>query len=79
MTLTPTAGRIVVYVPTAKEKEKWKQDTLPAMIVRVWAPDMVNLRVFPDAPPSPEEYITSVEFNGLKKERSWHWPEIKKD
>lgn len=79
MTITPTPGRIVNYVPTEKQKEKWGgADVVPAMVVKVWAADMVNLRVFPDAWPSPEDHITSVEHSGLKKERSWHWPEIKK-
>lgn len=78
MTKTPTVGRIINYVPTKKEKDKWKiDDFIPAIIVKVWASDMVSLRLFPDAPPSPEEYITSVELSPLKAERSWHWPEIK--
>jgi hypothetical protein len=79
MTKTPTIGRVINYVPTKKEKEKWNADIIPAMIVKVWASDMVNLRVFPDSPPSNEEHIASVELSPLKAERSWHWPEIKKE
>ena len=81
MTKTARAGLLVNYVPTTKQKEKWNgAETVPAMIVKAWATDMVNLRVFPDAPVAPsEEYITSVEFSGLKKERSWHFIEMEKD
>jgi hypothetical protein len=76
MTKRPSPGRIVQYVPSAKEKEKWKVDTIPAMIVRSWSVDMLNLRLFTDGPPCQEEYVCSVEYSGLKAERSWHWPEI---
>lgn len=81
MTRTSKAGIFVNYVPTAKQKEKWGgAETVPALIVKAWATDMVNLRVFPDAPVVPsEEYITSVEFSGLKAERSWHFTEMEKD
>ncbi len=75
MTKKPTIGRIVMYVPTEKEKEKWNgADLLPAIIVRVWNPGMVNLKVVTDAPA--DEWLTSVELSSEKKPRSWHWPEL---
>lgn len=76
MTKSPSIGRIVNYVPTDKESEQWNGvKILPAMIVRVHAPDMVNLKVFTDAPNN--AWITSVELSANQAKRSWHWPEIK--
>lgn len=79
MTKVPGIGKQVNYVPTAKQKEKWRVEFVPAIIVKVWATDMVNLRIFPDAPPSPEDYVNSIEYSGLHKDCSWHWPNEEND
>ena len=73
MTLTPKIGASVMYVPSEKEREKMGGDIFPAIIVKVHATDMVNLKVFTNA--ERDEWVTSVEINGKKQPRSWHWPE----
>jgi hypothetical protein len=52
---------------------------VPAVVVRVWGPEMVNLRVlfdgYNDIPSyKPEDdWKTSVHFSEEEKPYSWHW------
>lgn len=48
--MEPTIGRIVHYYPHPHEFEGNDSSTLPAVIVRVWGPDCVNLKVLTDGP-----------------------------
>lgn len=77
----PTIGRSVHYVlnegPHAGEHR-------PAVIVRTWSGNLVNLQVFPDSDedgtsndclPVPM-WKTSVDLDETgERQRSWHWPE----
>ncbi|MDB5094462.1 MAG: hypothetical protein JWO85_2563 [Candidatus Eremiobacteraeota bacterium] len=76
--VTPTVGRIVHFVlPDGQVR--------PAIIVRVWSPEMVNLRVFldgtndaPDGGYLQREWATSVHYReyavGNYAPGTWFWP-----
>lgn len=76
--MNPTIGRIVHYRPTASEREAWAElgnpigddQLLPAVIVRVWSDECVNLRVFLDGNESP--WVTSATHG--TDECNWRWP-----
>ena len=76
---TPSLGRMVHYVlpdgPNAGEHR-------PAVIVRVWGSDAVNLQVFMDGGNDGAPYLaagllwaTSVKRSDTPTPRTWHWPE----
>ena len=58
-------GRIV-HLQTA-------EGSLPAMVVRVFSPTLVNLRVFLDRGGDGTRYETSVQEG--PEIGQWHWPE----
>jgi hypothetical protein len=63
-TRVPTIGRIVHF--------KSADGPQPAIVVKVWSPVTVNLKVFPDANDLCR-YETSVSQG--KALRNWDWPE----
>jgi len=81
------AGRVVYFVfdetsahSVAEERaafgDKGNQvkagDIYPAMVVRTWGNDNINLKVMLDGPDT--FWATSVGFNADRKTpRSWHW------
>lgn len=74
--MAPTLGRIVHYVPTAEERGQLNasgnnSEVLPAIIVGVWTPETVNLKVFTDGN-GPDIWATSVVYG--EGERTWSWP-----
>lgn len=76
-----TAGRIVVFHPSAQEKEALNngQDTCPALIVSVHQNNLVNLKVFYDG--ETIGYKLSVQQQPAgedQKEEVWSWPVIEK-
>jgi hypothetical protein len=46
---------------------------VPAVIVHVWQNEMVNLKIFADAPS--DLWITNVDFSPVHQARTWNWPE----
>lgn len=69
----PAIGRIVLYAPTAAEREgRGGADYYPAVITRVWGQRCVNLHVLADA--GQAFPVTSVDYGMLPAERSWRWP-----
>lgn len=77
---TPSIGRIVHYVLNAGRNAG---EHRPAIIVRVWPGDLVNLQVFPDSNedgtsndclPVPM-WQTSIRFDADGANHTWHWPE----
>ena len=69
----PSIGRIVLYQPTAEEREgRGGADYYPAIIARVWSRHCVNLHVLADA--GPAFPVTSVTLNLAPVDRSWRWP-----
>lgn len=48
--MKPTIGRIVIYKYTEKCVHTNLADECPAMIVRVWGGDTVNLKLIEDGP-----------------------------
>src|SRR2546430_2229449 len=87
--MKPTIGRIVHYVipksippATVGGPEKIVAgEERPAMIVRTWGGDSVNLQVFSDgandhnAALANGGWVTSVSLDEKKGPRTWHWPE----
>jgi hypothetical protein len=83
--MKPTIGRIVNYYPTTDEKEKMRvgattnvADVLPALIVAVWTPTLINLQVFLDGMINKIGlfWVTSVNIvdERYTKEGRWEWP-----
>lgn len=69
----PAIGKIVLYAPTAAEREgRGSADYYPAVITRVWSRDCVNLHVLADA--GPAFAVTSIEYFMTPAERTWRWP-----
>ena len=70
--MKPTIGRIVIYhVPVSEitSEINFAKD-LPAVIVRVWSDELVNLKVITDGPE--DLWKTSVPIG--EKGGSWSWP-----
>ncbi len=77
--VTPTVGRIVHFVLTDGQVR-------PAIVVRVWSPEMVNLRVFLDGTNdrdvagacNADGWATSVHYHeyavGNYAPGTWFWP-----
>ena len=64
-----SVGRIVHYV-AAEGKH------VPAIIVRVWSPTCLNLRVFSDSTDVPGHFTSVSEDPEGKQTYTWHWPEF---
>jgi hypothetical protein len=79
--MKPTVGRIVEYVLKDRYGEL---QVRPAMIVRVWSDECVQLQVFTDGTNDGPEYAsglfwaTSVLRSEEKRERTWDWMEYQK-
>jgi hypothetical protein len=82
--MKPTVGRIVHFVMPGNSQHR------PAIIVRVWSEQCVNLQVFTDCmndllpdggQPAPGVlWVTSASYqepvaNQTDGPRTWHWPE----
>jgi hypothetical protein len=72
----PSIGRVVHFVlPEGPHKGEHR----PAIIVRVWSDEMVNLQVFTDGQNDDAddvEWVTSAHQDTSGQElRTWHWPE----
>lgn len=67
---TPTVGRIVHYRPIADEFKNNEADLAPAIVVRVWGPDTVNLRIFTDG----GEVIWKTSVVQGDGAGQWSWP-----
>lgn len=77
--MKPTIGRIVNYYTTESQRTKMRNspncnvsERLPAMIVAVWTPTTVNLKVHLDG--EGDLWVTSV-VEGIL-EGQWGWIEI---
>jgi hypothetical protein len=78
--MKPSIGRIVHYVLTAEDSPHHPGDHRPAIVVRVWSEDCVNLRVFCDGgndrPDGQDLWITSATLDASAAAGgTWHWPE----
>lgn len=77
--MKPTVGRIVNYV---LEEGPNTGEIRPAIIVKVWSDDMVQLQVFVDNTNDRIQqglatgliWKTSVRYSEAADLRSWHWP-----
>lgn len=68
----PSVGRIVVYRP---HENGPAGDPIPAVIVRVWSDTCVNLRLFRDSAPGPDDHRRSVVLaDSPDQVDAWHWP-----
>lgn len=83
-TQTPTLGRIVHAVFSGGRGGE--TITRPAIIVRVWTPDLINVQVFADSGPDqssndccpPVFWLTSISYDPAgDKVGTWHWPQDK--
>lgn len=84
--MKPTIGRIVHYWPRKSAGADnglpmvyaVAAEPVPAIIVRVWSDDCVNLRVFNDAEPrydaEAQEHVTSVTRCDQGDTWGWDWP-----
>lgn len=71
--MIPTIGRIVIYKPAISEKPQSNMaEELPAVIVRVWSEDCVNLKIINDG----ENDIWKTSVIKGDGEYQWHWPKI---
>jgi hypothetical protein len=69
--MKPTIGRIVIFnVPQDMKPKVNFAEKLPAIIVRTWSNDIVNLKIIADGPE--DLWETSVPMGD--KERNWNWP-----
>ena len=71
--MKPTIGRIVIFHLADYQKASVngnKSDTLPAVVVKVWSPLMVNLKVMTDG--QNDLWVTSVSQGDLANQ--WNWP-----
>lgn len=79
--MPPSVGRIVHYVlPNGPSRGEIR----PAMVVRIWAPDSINLQVFTDSDQDGDYndqlacpfWATLVPYDPEgKRAGSWHWPQ----
>lgn len=67
--MEPTIGRIVHYW------EASGSEPVPAIIVKVWSDDCVNLRIFRDAPATDFEHVTSTMRCNQGDKWGWDWPD----
>lgn len=79
--MKPTVGRIVEFIL----KDRYGQlQVRPAIIVRVWSDECVQLQVFTDGTNDGPEYAsgiywaTSVLRSEEKREHTWDWMEFQK-
>jgi len=77
--MAPTIGRIVLYHTTEKQRTDMKNSQncneallLPAMVVAVWSPTTINLKVEKDGEGC--LWVTSA-MEGVE-EGQWEWPRI---
>lgn len=71
----PAIGRIVLYRPTAAEREgRGDGEWWPAVITRVWRADIVNLHVLADAGPAFHAVSVECDCHLAGLPRSWRWP-----
>jgi hypothetical protein len=79
--MIPTLGRLVLFTCDSLNATEWNRrndgqiikpgDQLPAMVVKVWTPQVVDLRVFRSA--ATDGWVASVgEGTG---DRNWSWPQ----
>ena len=86
--MEPTIGRIVIYNTTKSQQRAIEaanrfngllncnvQKQLPAMIVAVWGPECVNLKVTNDGNVA-DLWVTSATCGNQPGQ--WEWPVIKK-
>jgi len=78
--MVPTLGRTVLYtfpvgIPLGHELEAGQSQTVPAVVVAVWSPTCVNLRVFQDGSAVPL-WVTSVSHREAADLDAgfWVWP-----
>jgi hypothetical protein len=75
--MKPTIGRIVIYYPSAVEREVFNnyQTTAPAVITAVWSDTCVNLKIIYDG--IADRWKTSVpkvdEFSKAAPANEYHW------
>jgi hypothetical protein len=87
--MKPTVGRTVHYFPGESDSENIKNNfsegeigslksaVLPAVIVRVWSDNCVNLKVITDGPV--DEWKTSVQLQLSSEQKyCWAWPDIER-
>lgn len=79
--MNPTIGRVVNYHTTDAQRIRMKHNNncnvselLPAIIVAVWGPYIVNLKVLLDG--EGDLWATSVQEG--TGEGQWEWPKIEK-
>ena len=78
--MEPSIGRIVHYILSDGRSPG---EHRPAIIVKIWNPDMLQLQVFTDGSNDGDVYksgvfwATSVYYAdpSEKKFHTWHWPE----
>lgn len=78
--MKPTVGRIVHFV---LDEGKHAGEHRPAIVVRVWSDDLINIEVFTDGEndgygQSLRDNIvwqTSVRRDDSHRPHTWHWPE----
>lgn len=70
--MKPTIGRIVIYESGINEfGDGHAGGPLPAIIVKVWSDDCLDLKVFTDG--LADAWRTSIIAGRLAGQ--WHWPE----
>lgn len=83
-TREPSVGRIVMFyvdsITAAFLNSGGKHvmevgEIVPAVIVRVQDRAVVNLRIFRDGPPTPQEHVSGVTQG--KAPGQWDWPDLK--
>ena len=75
--IVPTVGRVVLYTPRTTDPDHNNAEVLPAVVVRVWSDDMINLKVLNDG--SEDFWATSVARNELAEQGTWDWMPFQKD
>jgi len=68
-------GRIVRYV--LPDTYSRAGEEVPAMIVRVWNSECVQLKLFLDEinDTETEDFVSSATFGGTTEKGTWHWPQ----
>jgi hypothetical protein len=76
--MEPTIGRIVLFTVDEQNAKRITEDggnheqcspVLPAVIVKVWSPSCVNLKVLTDGPT--DIWVTSVSFGTGPRTCAW--------
>ena len=68
-----TIGRVVIFnVPEDLKPKVNFAEVLPAIVVRVWSDDVVNLKIFTDGP----EDIWTTSIPKGTEPNQWNWPVI---